>query len=187
MGPIWDPSGQPAYGLTHMGPMPSPVALPIWDPYRHVCWVPAVSHLHNQIPPPTQQINQAYNTYGSNPGVHQPANLLTRNGDIPAPPVPVNHDTEQNSTYKNSLTQEQVCHIPKDAGHRLPNKYPKMLDTDYQIKSHLLKLMLVAMQSLRKKKEIIRISNPLSRMSHHLQQEWIVNLSKIILLIFRHM
>ena len=39
MGPIWDPSGQPAYGLTHMGPMPNPVALPIWDPYRHVCWV----------------------------------------------------------------------------------------------------------------------------------------------------
>ena len=30
MGPIWDPSGQPAYGLTHMGPMPNPVALPIW-------------------------------------------------------------------------------------------------------------------------------------------------------------
>ena len=29
MGPIWDPSGQPAYGLTHMGPMPNPVALPI--------------------------------------------------------------------------------------------------------------------------------------------------------------
>ena len=28
MGPIWDPSGQPAYGLTHMGPMPNPVALP---------------------------------------------------------------------------------------------------------------------------------------------------------------
>ena len=47
MGPIWDPSGQPAYGLTHMGPMPNPAALPIWvpygqpiwDPYRHVCWV----------------------------------------------------------------------------------------------------------------------------------------------------
>ena len=47
MGPIWDPSGQPAYGLTHMGPMLNPVALPIWvpygwpiwDPYRHVCWV----------------------------------------------------------------------------------------------------------------------------------------------------
>ena len=38
MGPIWDPSGQPAYGLTHMGPMPNPVALPIWDPYRPVCW-----------------------------------------------------------------------------------------------------------------------------------------------------
>ena len=33
MGPIWDPSGQPAYGLTHMGPMPNPVALPIWVPY----------------------------------------------------------------------------------------------------------------------------------------------------------
>ena len=42
MGPIWDPSGQPAYGLTHMGPMPNPVALPIWDPYRHVCWDIAV-------------------------------------------------------------------------------------------------------------------------------------------------
>ena len=49
MGPIWDPSEQPAYGLTHMGPMPNPVALPIWvpygqpiwDPYRHVCWVVA--------------------------------------------------------------------------------------------------------------------------------------------------
>ena len=38
MGPIWDPSGQPADGLTHMGPMRNPVALPIWDPYRHVCW-----------------------------------------------------------------------------------------------------------------------------------------------------
>ena len=24
MGPIWDTSGQPAYGLTHMGPMPNP-------------------------------------------------------------------------------------------------------------------------------------------------------------------
>ena len=43
--------------------------------------------------------------------------------------------------------------------------YPKMLDTDYQIKSHLLKLMLVAMPSLRQNQEIIRISNPLSRMS----------------------
>ena len=30
MGPIWDPSGQPAYGLTHMGPLRNPVALPIW-------------------------------------------------------------------------------------------------------------------------------------------------------------
>ena len=30
MGPIWDPSGQPVYGITHMGPMRSPVALPIW-------------------------------------------------------------------------------------------------------------------------------------------------------------
>ena len=30
MGPIWDPSGQTAYGLTHMGPMPNPFALPIW-------------------------------------------------------------------------------------------------------------------------------------------------------------
>ena len=33
MGPIWDPSGQPAYELTHMGPMPNSVALPIWVPY----------------------------------------------------------------------------------------------------------------------------------------------------------
>ena len=24
MGPIWDTSGQPAYGLTYMGPMPNP-------------------------------------------------------------------------------------------------------------------------------------------------------------------
>ena len=31
-GPIWDPSGQPRYGLTHMGPIPNPVALPIWVP-----------------------------------------------------------------------------------------------------------------------------------------------------------
>ena len=93
-------------------------------PPTNVRQVPAGSHLHNQIPPPTQQINQAYNTYGSNPGVYQPANLLTRHGDLPAPPVPVNHDTEQNPTYKNSLTQEQVCHIPKDAGHRQPNKEP---------------------------------------------------------------
>ena len=36
MGPIWDPSGQRAYGLTH--PMPNLVAPPIWVPYRHVCW-----------------------------------------------------------------------------------------------------------------------------------------------------
>ena len=86
--------------------------------------VPTGSHLHNQIPSPTQQINQAYNTYGSNPRVHQPANLPTRNGDLPALPVPVNHDTQQNSTYKNSLTQEHLCHIPKDAGRRQPNKEP---------------------------------------------------------------
>ena len=26
MGPIWDPSGQPAYELTHMGPMPKIVS-----------------------------------------------------------------------------------------------------------------------------------------------------------------
>ena len=46
MGPIWDPSGQSAYGLTHMGPMRNPVVLPIWvpygkpiwDPYRHLSW-----------------------------------------------------------------------------------------------------------------------------------------------------
>ena len=137
--------------------------------------VPAGSHLHNQIPPPTQQVNQAYNTYGSNPGVYQPANLLTRHGDLPAPPVPVNHDTEQNPTYKNSLTQEQVCHIPKDAGHRQPKKEPSSeTDACHNVISE-------------KKQEIIRISNPLSRMSHHLHQEWIVNLSKIILLIFRRM
>ena len=30
---IWDPSGQPAYGLTHMGPMRNPVALPMWVLY----------------------------------------------------------------------------------------------------------------------------------------------------------
>ena len=93
-------------------------------PPTDVRQVPAGSHLQNQIPPPTQQINQAYNTYGSNPGVYQPANLLTRHVDLPASPVPVNHDTEQNPTYKNSLTQEQVCHIPKDAGLRQPNKEP---------------------------------------------------------------
>ena len=28
VGPIWDPSGQPAYGITHMEPMRSMVALP---------------------------------------------------------------------------------------------------------------------------------------------------------------
>ena len=42
-----DPSGPPAYGITHMEPMRNPVALPIWvahigkvrkDPYMHVCW-----------------------------------------------------------------------------------------------------------------------------------------------------
>ena len=27
---MWDPSGQPAYGLTHWGPMRNQVALPIW-------------------------------------------------------------------------------------------------------------------------------------------------------------
>ena len=37
MGPIWDPSGQPAYGLTHMGPMPtrlhSPYGSHMGSPY----------------------------------------------------------------------------------------------------------------------------------------------------------
>ena len=27
---IWDPSGQAAYGLTHMGPIRNSVALPLW-------------------------------------------------------------------------------------------------------------------------------------------------------------
>ena len=30
VGPIWDPSGQNAYGITLMIPMRNPVALPIW-------------------------------------------------------------------------------------------------------------------------------------------------------------
>ena len=45
MGPIWDhmgPNGQPAYGLTHMGSMWNPAALPIWvahmGPIKHFCW-----------------------------------------------------------------------------------------------------------------------------------------------------
>ena len=33
MVPIWDPSGQPAYRVNHMGPMQSPVAIPILVPY----------------------------------------------------------------------------------------------------------------------------------------------------------
>ena len=54
---MWEPSGQPACGITHMGPKRNPVALPIWvdhmgvskgakmrnrymwNPYVHVCWV----------------------------------------------------------------------------------------------------------------------------------------------------
>ena len=37
---MWDPSGQPAYGITHMGPMLNQVALPIWVPYGQPIWVP---------------------------------------------------------------------------------------------------------------------------------------------------
>ena len=45
MGPIWDPSGQPAYGLTHMEPMPNPVALPIWVPYGTHMGSPYGTHI----------------------------------------------------------------------------------------------------------------------------------------------
>ena len=38
MGHIWDPSGQPAYRLTHMGPMRNPVALPIWEAHMGPIW-----------------------------------------------------------------------------------------------------------------------------------------------------
>ena len=40
MGPTWDPSGQPAYGLTHMGHMRNPVA-PIYACYLGICNVNA--------------------------------------------------------------------------------------------------------------------------------------------------
>ena len=48
MGPIWDPSGHPAYGLTYMGPMPNPVALPIWVAHMgpiYACLLGPVAHM----------------------------------------------------------------------------------------------------------------------------------------------
>ena len=38
LGLIWVPSGQLAYGITHMGPMRNQVAIPIWVAHMHVCW-----------------------------------------------------------------------------------------------------------------------------------------------------
>ena len=42
---MWDPSGQPAYKITLMGPMRNLVAFPIWFPYRHVFRGPLASTL----------------------------------------------------------------------------------------------------------------------------------------------
>ena len=47
-----DPSGQPTYGITHMGPMQSPVALPahMGRPYgTHICMFAGIAGMHKLI------------------------------------------------------------------------------------------------------------------------------------------